>query len=72
MVRLSALSWQELVSGLKRFGFEGPWGGGKHLYMTRGNLRLHLPNPHKREISVDLLMKLLKQAEIPREEWLGR
>ncbi|MEK6646990.1 MAG: type II toxin-antitoxin system HicA family toxin, partial [Candidatus Firestonebacteria bacterium] len=30
-----------------------------------------IPNPHRKEISVDLLIRILKQAEISREEWIG-
>jgi predicted RNA binding protein YcfA (HicA-like mRNA interferase family) len=38
--------------------------------MKRGDLTVDLPNPHKQEIRVGLLKKILKQAEISREEWL--
>jgi len=31
---------------------------------------LKIPNPHSRDISVDLLTKILKQANISRSEWL--
>jgi predicted RNA binding protein YcfA (HicA-like mRNA interferase family) len=30
-----------------------------------------LPNPHKQDIGVGLLKKILKQAEISRDEWLS-
>jgi predicted RNA binding protein YcfA (HicA-like mRNA interferase family) len=70
MARLAPVSWQELIHGLRRFGFEGTFSGGKHHYMIRGSIRLTIPNPHKSIISVDLLARLLKQADISREEWL--
>jgi predicted RNA binding protein YcfA (HicA-like mRNA interferase family) len=44
--------------------------GGKHPYMVKGNLVLTIPNPHKKEISVDLLSRILKQAGITKDEWL--
>ncbi len=59
----------ELVRCLKRAGFDGPFEGGKHQYMTRGEVRLVLPNPHRGEIGRDLLSRILKQAGISREEW---
>ncbi|PYJ64302.1 MAG: type II toxin-antitoxin system HicA family toxin, partial [Verrucomicrobia bacterium] len=31
---------------------------------------LKIPNPHSRDVSVDLLKKILKQARISRCEWL--
>jgi hypothetical protein len=39
--------------------------------MQRKAQRLTLPNPHKTSISVDLLVRILKQAGITREEWLS-
>jgi predicted RNA binding protein YcfA (HicA-like mRNA interferase family) len=55
---------------LRQLGFEGPFVGGKHPYMVKGDLVLTIPNPHRREISVDLLVRILKQAGISRDEWL--
>jgi len=47
--KLRPVSHNELIRGLRAFGFEGPLSGGKHLYMLRGNLRLTIPNPHKQK-----------------------
>jgi predicted RNA binding protein YcfA (HicA-like mRNA interferase family) len=69
MSRLTPVSRQEFISRLKELGFDGPHSGGKHQYMIKGSLRLTVPNPHKKEISFDLLTRLLKQAGISRDEW---
>ena len=69
--KLSPVSLAELVDRLRQLGFDGPYRGGKHPYMIKGDLVLTLPNPHQREISVDLLARILKQAGITREEWLS-
>jgi len=58
-----------LIKALKRSGFEGPYTGGKHEFLIRGELRLVLPNPHRNEISKDLLARILRQANISRKEW---
>lgn len=71
MPKLSPLSWRELVVRLKALGFIGPYEGGKHPYMVKGDLVLTLPNPHKQQISVDLLKRLLNQAGIDRDTWLN-
>ena len=70
MSKLCPLTIKDLITRLKLYGFEGPFSGGKHLFMIKGNKRLTLPNPHKKIIGVDLLAKILKQAEISREEWI--
>jgi hypothetical protein len=37
--------------------------------MVKGHLRLVMPNPHAGEISKELLIRILRQAKISREEW---
>jgi len=70
--KLRPVSHNELIRRLRAFGFEGPLSGGKHLYMLRGNLRLTIPNPHKQKVGVDLLIRILRQAGITKEEWMER
>lgn len=70
MSKLKPIKRSELLRRLKKFGFHGPYVGGKHLYMLKNDIRLTIPNPHKHEISVDLLSRILKQAGISRQEWL--
>ncbi len=71
MAGLNPVSLTEFVKRLKKFGFDGPYSGGKHLYMIKNNLRLTIPNPHKKEIGIDLLTRLIKQAGIEKEKWLN-
>ena len=70
MPRLSPVTWLELVRRLRRLGFDGPYEGGKHPYMVRGDLVVTLPNPHRAAIGVDLLQRILRRAGVTREEWL--
>ena len=69
MTRIGPVSRRELIQRLRRLGFEGPFTGGRHEFMTRGRVRLIVPNPHRQEISTDLLAHILRQAGISREEW---
>ena len=70
--KLSPVSWTELVKRLSKLGFDGPYQGGKHPYMIKDNLILTIPNPHRKEICIDLLSRILKRAKITREEWLKK
>lgn len=70
MPKLTPTSYNELVKKLRMFGFEGPYGGGKHLYMVKGSLRLTIPNPHRKEISIDLLTGIIRQAGITKNDWI--
>lgn len=37
--------------------------------MVKGQLKLFIPNPHQGDISKSLLAKILRQANITKEEW---
>ena len=56
---------------MRELGFDGPYAGRRHPQMRRGNVTVIIPNPHEGEISVGFLARLLRQAGITREEWLG-
>ena len=65
-------SWNELVRRLRALGFEGPYTGrGPPPIMRRGTVRLVIPNPHRCDISVDLIKNILRQGEIDRDDLLS-
>ena len=72
MPRLSPVSWRELVQRFRELDFEGPYAGGRHPQMRRGDITVIIPNPHEGDIGVGLLQRLLRQAGISREEWLSK
>ncbi|MGA7983112.1 MAG: type II toxin-antitoxin system HicA family toxin [Chromatiaceae bacterium] len=62
MTRLSPVSRAALIRRLRELGFEGPFSGGKHLFMVKGDLRLTIPNPHRDVIGIALLSRILRTA----------
>ena len=68
--RLTPVSQNYLIKHLRELGFEGPYAGGRHPQMRRGDVTVIIPNPHEGDISVGLLSRLLRQAGVSREEWL--
>lgn len=70
MSGLKPLHHKVLIKKLRAFGFERPFSGGKHLFMSKVDLDLTLPNPRHSDIGVDLLKRILNQAKISREKWL--
>jgi len=53
---------RDFVSRLRSLGFDGPFQGGKHQFMTRQNYRLAIPsNP---EYSVPQLRMMLREVEL--------
>ncbi|MGB0383414.1 MAG: type II toxin-antitoxin system HicA family toxin [Ardenticatenaceae bacterium] len=70
MARLTPISRRKLIRRLTKLGFTGPYVGGRHEFMLRrGKQRLILPNPHQGDISAGLLARILRRANITREEW---
>ena len=69
MPRLTTISPRDLIRRFRQLGFEGPYTGGRCEFMLREQRRLIQPNPHRREVSADLLARLLRQADVTREEW---
>jgi hypothetical protein len=37
--------------------------------MVRGDITLHIPNPHQGDIGRELLSRILRQAQISKDEW---
>lgn len=70
MPGLKPISWKDLIRRLKSFGFAGPYSGGRHPYMVKGDLVLTIPNPHRGDIGVELLKRVLKQAGVSSKDWI--
>ena len=60
---------KDLLYYLKQSGFEAPYSGGKHQFMVRGDLTLRISNPHEADVGRELLARILRQANISRDEW---
>lgn len=71
MPALGSISRKDLIYYLRKLRFDGPYSGGKHQFMIRGNVTLAIPNPHKGDISVGLLNTILREAGISKEEWIN-
>jgi predicted RNA binding protein YcfA (HicA-like mRNA interferase family) len=67
---LSPISWNKLILKLKKLGFDGPFSWWKHLFMSKDNLDLTIPNKHSnKDIWISLLSRILKQANITIDKW---
>jgi predicted RNA binding protein YcfA (HicA-like mRNA interferase family) len=68
-MRVGPLSRGELVATLRHLGFDGPETGGNHDYMEGRGRRVPIRNPHKGDLSRGLLLRILREAGVSREEW---
>jgi predicted RNA binding protein YcfA (HicA-like mRNA interferase family) len=69
MPPLGPIKRKDLLRYLIKLGFEGPYAGGKHQFVVKGDLSLRVPNPHQADIGKELLVRILRQAGISRADW---
>ncbi len=69
MPAIRPIKQKELIRFLRKLDFIGPYSGGKHQFMVKGDLRIRIPNPHKKDIGKNLLKLILKEAEISKATW---
>jgi predicted RNA binding protein YcfA (HicA-like mRNA interferase family) len=69
MPTIKPIKQKELIRFLRKLDFIGPYSGGKHQFMVKDDLRIRIPNPHKKDIGKNLLKLILKEAEISKETW---
>ena len=69
MAPIGPIKRKDLIRRLRERGFDGPYSGGKHQFMIRGDTTIRVPNPHQADISRELLTRILRQARISKQEW---
>ena len=66
---LRSIPFRELVRRFHALGFDGPYSGGRHLFMSKGQLKARIPNPHRGDLSRHLIAEILRQANISKDLW---
>ena len=66
---LRSISLSKLIQRFRELGFDGPYSGGRHLFMSKGLLKVRIPNPHTGDVSIPLLAEILRQAGISKDKW---
>ena len=69
MPKLGPVSRRDFLRRMNLLGFQGPFSGGKHQYLVRGDVRLAVPNPHQGDIGAGLLRRILHEGHVRRAEW---
>jgi predicted RNA binding protein YcfA (HicA-like mRNA interferase family) len=67
--RYGPIKRRDLIKGLRKLGWNGPYPGKPHPYMRKDGRRLTIPNVHTGDIGIGLLRQILEEAGISREEW---
>ncbi|MDI6603046.1 MAG: type II toxin-antitoxin system HicA family toxin [Patescibacteria group bacterium] len=63
------ISWRKMVQKFRKLEFDGPYSGGRHLFMVKDKLKVRIPNRHRGDISKHLVSEIIRQAGISPKEW---
>ena len=66
---MPGLSRKELTRKFRALGYKGPYSGGRHQFMVKGSQKIRIPNPHGGDIGIGLIVEILRQAGIDRQDW---
>ncbi len=71
MPKLKPEKPRAVVSKLRKLGFDGPYGGGKHIFMRhpQTGMKISVPIHKGRDIPVGTLGAIVRQLGISVEEW---
>jgi len=69
MSKLKPITVKKAIKNLIELGFDGPFTCGKHQFMIYEEQILRIPDISKKQITPDLLQRILKQAEIRICDW---
>lgn len=69
MPKFGPIKRKDLIRYMRQLDFTGPYSGGKHQFMIKDKLKIRLPNPHKSDISENLLSLILKEISIDKTRW---
>lgn len=65
------ISRKLLIKKLRKLGFAGPYSGGKHQFMEKGDLKIFIPNPHNGDIGTVLLGRIIKEIGADSDEFMN-
>lgn len=64
MPPFGAIKRRDLIHALRQLGFDGPFPGGNHQYMSKAQLKVSIPNPEERQYQQARLLALTLRAAI--------
>ncbi|HOG15480.1 MAG TPA: type II toxin-antitoxin system HicA family toxin [Candidatus Absconditabacterales bacterium] len=68
MPKVTPINARELVKKLRKLGFEGPYVGGKHMFMMKDGYRVPFPNHGGKDISRGVVNCIIEYIGISVDE----
>ena len=70
MTKIKSLSYKKIIKVLEKVGFQPIRQTGSHLFMKNPDGRTTIIPIHSKEIKVEIINAILKEAKISRDEWI--
>jgi len=70
MSKLFPIPRRILIRKLRKLGFSGPFTATRHEYMNRDDEKIFIPNPHRKDIGVPIIKRIIQQLGITNQEFL--
>ena len=70
MTKIKPLSHKKIIRALEKVGFQPVRQTGSHLFMKNPDGRTTIIPIHSKEIKVEIINAILKEAKISRDEWI--
>jgi predicted RNA binding protein YcfA (HicA-like mRNA interferase family) len=70
MTKIKPLSYKKIIKVLEKVGFQPIRQTGSHLFMKNPDGRTTIIPIHSKEIKVEIINAILKEAKISRDEWI--
>ncbi|MFA6256574.1 MAG: type II toxin-antitoxin system HicA family toxin [Candidatus Absconditabacterales bacterium] len=70
MPRITPLKFREVCEKLKKIGFEGPYGGGKHPIMDNGTIVIPVPHHGGKDVATQTIEEIIHSVGVNKDEWI--
>lgn len=70
MTKIKSLSHKKIIKALEKVGFQPIRQTGSHLFMKNPDGRTTIIPIHSKEVKVEIINAILKEAKISRDEWI--
>jgi len=71
MSKIKPISRKILIQKIIKLGFTGPFVASRHQFMMNNNgKKIFIPNPHKKDIDIPILMAIIKQVGIDKDKFI--
>ncbi|MCX6825053.1 MAG: type II toxin-antitoxin system HicA family toxin [candidate division SR1 bacterium] len=71
MPKIVPLKFKEVCDKLKRFGYQGPLAGGKHMHMYKGTQVVPVPKHGGKDVSKGVIESIIHQIGVSKDEWIN-